>query len=131
MRNHKVIYFIHNYKEPIAVDNCEIKKVTLISGTAGGDVFKEGINEIVYEAIDNSANIARTSFKVNVVKKAIQSITQNKVKTPIQIPTLQKTDTAKVYEKKIINDTVKVYDKKVIYDTVKIINKKRLQILLK
>ena len=55
-----------SYALPTAIDNCDTSTPMLVSGLASGEIFPEGITEVVYMFSDASGNEVMCSFTVTV-----------------------------------------------------------------
>ena len=95
------------YSYPKAKDNCSVKSIKRIKGYASGDSLSEGIHEIEYEAIDINGNKSFASFKVHVVKRVVDKISES---TKIFRDTIRIHDTITLINRQIIHDTIRYFD---------------------
>jgi hypothetical protein len=63
-----------SYNFPKAFDNCGIKDVRISNGPKSGDLFKLGLNTVIFEATDIYGNVSNTTWTVNVKAKQISPI---------------------------------------------------------
>ena len=55
-----------DYPIPTFLDNCGLDTVVILSGQNSGTVFPDGLNEVIFQAVDRSGNISIVSLIIDV-----------------------------------------------------------------